>query len=233
MERAVTAAIVEDHPVVIEGVTSWISSDPLGRVRLTCVARDLADLQSAPCPVADVIILDLELGGRLVTSEIPALASTGQRIVAFSGHSDPATVMAALDAGAYAYVAKDEGRDHLVEAVLAAAGDRPYVTRSQAKAILADTQPSRPALSAQERQALLLWFQGMSKESVGRRMSISENTVRQYINRARTKYAAAGRPAPSKDALLARAIEDQIITPGEVTMYTSRANLDSPFLPAE
>jgi two-component system, NarL family, nitrate/nitrite response regulator NarL len=223
VERAVTAAIIEDHPVVVEGVTSWIGSDPQRRVRLVHVARDLADLASAPGEAAEVIILDLELGGRLITGEIPALARAGRRIVAFSGHSDPAIVMAVLDAGAYAYVAKDEGRDHLVEAVVAAAGDRPYVTRSQAKAILADTQPSRPALSAQERQALLLWFQGMSKESVGRRMSISENTVRQYINRARTKYEAAGRPAPSKDALLARAIEDQIITPAEVTLYTSRA----------
>lgn len=223
VERAVTAAIVEDHPVVIEGVTSWIDSDPGRRIRLTSIASDLARLEAAPGPQPDVVILDLELGGRLITGEIPGLTSRGWRIVAFSGHSDPAIVMAVLDAGAHAYITKDEGRDHLVEAVLAAAGDRPYVTRSQAKAILADTRPADPALSAQERQALLLWFQGMSKDSVGRRMSISENTVRQYINRARMKYAAAGRPAPSKDALLARAIEDQIITPGEVATYTSRA----------
>ena len=223
MERAVTAAIVEDHPVVIEGVTSWIESDPRRGIRLTHVARDLAGLAAAPGPRPDVLILDLELGGRLITGEIPGLTARGWRIVAFSGHAEPAIVMSVLDAGAHAYIAKDEGRDHLVAAVLAAAGDRPHVTRSQARAILADTRPAGPALSAQERQALLLWFQGMSKDSVGRRMSISENTVRQYINRARMKYAAAGRPAPSKDALLARAIEDQIITPGEVAVYTSRA----------
>ena len=136
--------------------------------------------------------------------------------MAFSGHSDPAIVMETLDNGAHAYVSKEEGRDHLVEAVLAAAADRPYVTRSQARAMLADQRPARPALSQQEQQALLLWFQGMSKASVGRRMSISENTVRQYINRARAKYAATGRTAPSKDALLARAIEDGVIKPGEI-----------------
>ena len=78
-------------------------------------------------------------------------------------------------------------------------------------------------MSAQERQALLLWFQGMSKASVARRMSITENTVRQYISRIRMKYAAAGRPAASKDALLARAIEDGVIRPGEVALYTSDA----------
>jgi len=221
MEQPVTVAIIEDHPVVTEGVTSWIRSDPGQRVRLVQMARDLTGLHAGP--PADVVILDLELSGELVTAQIPGLVAAGHRVVAFSGHSDPAIVMETLDNGAHAFVSKEEGRDHLVEAVLAAAADRPYVTRSQARAMLADQRPARPGLSEQERQALLLWFQGMSKASVGRRMSISENTVRQYISRARAKYAATGRPAPSKDALLARAIEDGVIKPGEIVPYQSFA----------
>jgi two-component system nitrate/nitrite response regulator NarL len=223
MERPVTVAIIEDHPVVTEGVASWIRSDPGQRVRLVHTARDLAGLRGGLPPSADVVILDLELAGELVTAEIPALVAVGYRVVAFSGHTDPAIVMETLDNGASAYVTKEEGHDHLVEAVLAAAADRPYVTRSQARAILADQRPARPALSEQERQALLLWFQGMSKASVGRRMAISENTVRQYISRARAKYAATGRDAPSKDALLVRAIEDGVIKPGELESYRSFA----------
>ena len=222
MGQPVTAAIIEDHPVVTEGVASWIQSDPGQRVRLVQMARDLTGLRAVPS--ADVVILDLELSGELVTTQIPGLVAAGYRVVAFSGHSDPEIVMETLDNGAHAYVSKEEGRDHLVEAVLAAAADRPYVTRSQARAMLADQHPARPALSQQERQALLLWFQGMSKESVGRRMSISENTVRQYISRARAKYAATGRTAPSKVALLARAIEDGVIKPGEVLPYKSFAS---------
>jgi two-component system, NarL family, nitrate/nitrite response regulator NarL len=221
MEQPVTVAIIEDHPVVTEGVTSWIRSDPGQRVRLVQTARDLTGLGAVP--PADVVILDLELSGELVTTQIPGLVAAGYRVVAFSGHSDPAIVMETLDNGAHAYVSKEEGRDHLVEAVLAAAADRPYVTRSQARAMLSDQRQIQPALSQQEQQALLLWFQGMSKASVGRRMSISENTVRQYINRARAKYAANGRPAPSKDALLARAIEDGVIKPGEIVSYRSFA----------
>jgi len=218
----VTVAIIEDHPVVTEGVTSWIKSDPGQRVRLVLTVRNLVALRAAP-PAADVLILDLELDGELVTGQIPALVAAGYRVVAFSGHSDPSIVMETLDNGAHAYVSKEEGRDHLVEAVLTAAGDRPYVTRSQARAMLADERPTRPALSQQERQALLLWFQGMSKASVGRRMAVSENTVRQYISRARAKYAATGRAASSKDALLVRAIEDGVITPGEIVPYQSFA----------
>ncbi len=230
MEQPVTVAIIEDHPVVTEGMASWIRSDPGQRVRLVHTARDLTGLRAAPRPLADVLILDLELSGELVTTQIPELVAAGYRVVAFSGHSDPSIVMETLDNGAHAYVSKEEGSDHLVETVLAAAADRPYVTRSQARAILADQRPARPALSEQERQALLLWFQGMSKASVGRRMSISENTVRQYISRARAKYAATGRTAPSKDALLARAIEDGVIKPGEIVPYESlaRAPADRP-----
>jgi two-component system nitrate/nitrite response regulator NarL len=223
MEQQVTVAIIEDHPVVTEGVASWIRSDPGQRVLLVHTARDLTGLQGESRPSADVVILDLELSGELVTTQIPGLVATGYRVVAFSGHSDPVIVMETLDNGAHAYVSKEEGSDHLVEAVLAAAADRPYVTRSQARAMLSDQRPGRPELSQQELQALLLWFQGMSKASVGRRMSISENTVRQYISRARAKYAATGRTAPSKDALLARAIEDGVIKPGEIMPYTSFA----------
>jgi two-component system, NarL family, nitrate/nitrite response regulator NarL len=234
MEQPVTVAIIEDHPVVTEGVTSWIRSDPGQRVRLVQIASDLTGLRAAPQPPAAVVILDLELSGELVTTQIPELVAAGYRVVAFSGHSDPTIVMETLDNGAHAYVSKEEGRDHLVEAVLAAAADRPYVTRSQARAMLADQGPARPALSQQERQALLLWFQGMSKASVGLRMSITENTVRQYISRARAKYAATGRTAPSKDALLARAIEDGVIKPDEILPYKSfaRAATDRPSLGA-
>ncbi|HEX9065408.1 MAG TPA: response regulator transcription factor [Streptosporangiaceae bacterium] len=230
MDQPVTVVIIEDHPVVSEGVASWIRSDPDQRVRLVQTARDLTGLGPMAQPRADVVILDLELSGELVIAQIAGLVAAGYRVVAFSGHSEPEIVMETLDNGAHAYVSKDEGRDHLVEAVLAAAADRPYVTRSQARAILADQHPARPALSEQERQALLLWFQGMSKASVARRMSISENTVRQYISRARAKYAASGRSAPSKDALLARAIEDGVIRPGEILPYKSyaRAEADHP-----
>jgi DNA-binding CsgD family transcriptional regulator len=81
-----------------------------------------------------------------------------------------------------------------------------------------------PQLSGREREALLLWFQGMDMASVARRMDITEHTVKQYIDRARVKYARVGRPVPSRFALLARAIEDGLIRPEEVGDYNSSAS---------
>jgi two-component system nitrate/nitrite response regulator NarL len=223
MVAPVTVTVIDDHPVVIEGIRSWVSRDPEQRVSLVSTAADIAALGQQPASTARVIILDLELKCGLVVDAIPALTSAGRRIVAFSQHQDPGLILRVLEAGASAYVTKDEAEEHLIETVLAVAQDRPYVTRSQAKGMLADQRPTRPKLSSKERQALLLWFQGMSKASVAQRMSISEHTVRQYIDRARVKYATIGRHAPTKAALLARAIEDGLITAAEIGEYQSFA----------
>gem|GEM_PF-6012711 len=48
MEQPVTVAIIEDHPVVAEGVASWMRSDPGQRVRLVQRARDLTGLRAVP-----------------------------------------------------------------------------------------------------------------------------------------------------------------------------------------
>src|ERR1700749_3038668 len=119
MFKTVTAtvkgAIIKDHPVVTEGVASWIRSDPGQRVRLVHTARGLSGLSAAPRPPGGAGVLELELSGELVPGQIPGLVAAGYRVVAFSGHSEPVIVMETLDNGAHAYVSKEEGRDHLVQ----------------------------------------------------------------------------------------------------------------------
>ena len=174
--------------------------------------------------VPDVVLLDLSLRGTMVVPEVSRFAEAGRRVVVYSEHSDDATVLAVMERGAYAFLAKQEARDHCVATILAAASDRPYVAPLAAGTMAADERPDRPALSDRERTALLLWFQSMSKAAVATRMGIAETTVRQYIQRARIKYANAGRPAATRTQLLARAIQDGLIRADEVTEYASRAS---------
>jgi hypothetical protein len=68
----------------------------------------------------------------------------------------------------------------------------------------------------------------MSKASVARRMRVSEHTVKQYVDRARIKYAKLGRPAVTKAALLARAIEDGLVRPEEIGEYRSYGRRHAP-----
>lgn len=65
-----------------------------------------------------------------------------------------------------------------------------------------------PSLSPQEKRLLMLYATGLPMKSVARRMEIRLDTAKQYLHRARTKYAEAGRPAWTKVELHRRAIED-------------------------
>jgi two-component system, NarL family, nitrate/nitrite response regulator NarL len=216
MAGPIRIAVVDDHPVVIEGVRSWVAAAPGAGIEVVLAAETIDALLAPDAPETDVALVDLNLDGVLVTDAIAELCSAGRRIVVYSQYADPETILAVLDAGACDFIAKNEGREHCVQTIVAVAADRPYVTPSLAGAMVSDSRPQRPHLSEQERTVLLLWFQSTSKESVARRMGISENTIRQYIARARVKYAGAGRPAPTKAALLARAIEDGIVSAEEI-----------------
>ncbi|MFI0416857.1 response regulator [Spongiactinospora sp. 9N601] len=223
LARPVTLAVVEDHPVTIDGIRLWLARDPARRVELVAGGATVDSVLTGPGASADVLLLDLELDGVMITDRVAGLCADGRRVIVFSGHREPDTVLTVLDAGAAAFIAKHESADHCVETIVAVARDRPYVTPSMAHALIADDRPQRPRFSEREHRALLLWFQSMSKASVARRMGISEATVRQYIDRARVKYAKIGRPAPTKAALLARAIQDGLIRPDEVGEYRSFA----------
>lgn len=225
-QRPVGVAVIDDHQVVIDGVRAWAAADPAQRVRVV-VADCTPDALLPRPPDVDVVLLDLELNGVLVLDRVASLSDAGHRVVVFSAHGGPSVVSAALESGACAYLTKDEAREHCIDTLVAVATDRPYVTRSLAGGMLAD-----PRLSGREREALLLWFQGMDMAAVARRMTktdgsgdaITKDTVKQYIDRARVKYARAGRSVASRFALLARAIEDGLIRPEDVGGYRSTAS---------
>jgi two-component system, NarL family, nitrate/nitrite response regulator NarL len=207
----VTVVLVDDHQA------------PECRIELVATGADVEVAWTGPGLDADVVLLDLSLNGELVVAEVSRFAEAGRRVVVYSEHTDDRTVLAVMECGALAFLAKQEARDHVAATILAAATDRPYVPPLAAGTMASDERPDRPALSDQERIALLLWFQSMSKAAVASRMGIAETTVRQYIQRARIKYANAGRPAATRTQLLARAIQDGLIRADEVTEYTSRA----------
>lgn len=69
----------------------------------------------------------------------------------------------------------------------------------------------RPDLTTREVQVLVAWMQTESKVLVGRELFISPCTVSTHLERIRAKYAEAGRPARTKAALAARAIQDGLV----------------------
>lgn len=70
----------------------------------------------------------------------------------------------------------------------------------------------RPSLSRREVEVLMAWLASDSKDEAAASLFISASTVSTHISRIRNKYAAVGRPAPTKAHLLARALQDGYTT---------------------
>jgi DNA-binding CsgD family transcriptional regulator len=84
------------------------------------------------------------------------------------------------------------------------------------RALQIGTTTGRPRLTPREKEVLRAWIQLGSKHVVADRQFVETSTVRGHLERIRVKYAEAGRPAATKAALTARAIQDGLLSLGDV-----------------
>ncbi|MEU7999512.1 response regulator transcription factor [Micromonospora sp. NPDC049060] len=210
-QEQLTAVIIDDHPAVLAGVAHWLSSGT-PPIQVVASGDDVRAAWRGAGAQADVVILDLHLGGPApVMGDLRRLAQAGRRIVVYSMRADDAIALQCLELGALSYLTKAEGGEHLVRATRAAAAGQAYTAPSLAGALAGDRSAHRPVLSVRETEVLIQWFQSQSKEFVAQRLGISLSTVNSHLEHIRIKYAMRGRAAPTKAALVARAIQDGLI----------------------
>lgn len=210
----ISVALIDDHDVIHAGIAAWLSqADPPLEVVGSYLSVEAFLKEHPPGSArADVVVVDLELTSRRIHfSDIEELVRNGRRIVVFSHIEIDEIILKCLDLGAASYVAKSEGRRHLAEAIIAARLDVPYVAPRMAGAMVRDRTVGRPKLPPREKEVLLAWFQADNKDLVADKLRIAPSTVSTHLERVRAKYAAVGRPATTKAALVARALQDGII----------------------
>lgn len=76
--------------------------------------------------------------------------------------------------------------------------------------------PPRPDLTGREIEVLLCWIRHDSKTEVAKALFLSLGTVNTHLTRIRAKYTSVGRPAPTKAALVARALQDGLVDISEL-----------------
>lgn len=213
MADEITVTVVDDHPAILVGIEQWYASAP-EPIRVVASGATAKAAWLPPGDTADVVVLDLQLTGQAgpAFGDLRRLVDAGRHVIVYTMRDDEQTALTCLDLGAVTYLTKTEGADHLVGATLAAARDRPYTPPALAGAFSANTSSDRPKLSLREEEVLVEWFQSESRDLVAERLGISSKTVTTYLDRVRLKYANAGRPARSKAALVARAIQDGLVS---------------------
>jgi DNA-binding NarL/FixJ family response regulator len=206
-------AAVDDHPIILDSVANWVMADG-SDIRVVATAATVDALLAGPGRRADVVLLDLDLGdGTTVEGNVAAILAAGPAVLVLSASDRPLAVRAAMRAGARGYALKSEQADRIRSAIREVAAGRDWISSRLAYILATDDAASGPTLSNQERRALQLYATGLPMKSVARKMTISEETVKQYLGRVREKYALAGRAAPTKLELYHRAVEDGHLPP--------------------
>jgi DNA-binding NarL/FixJ family response regulator len=211
-----SVVVVDDHPAVVAGVRAWChAAEP--PIEVLDSGSSVAVAWLEPGDRADVVVLDLQLD---ITgpaySDLKRLVDAGRQVVVYTMRDDRETALTCLDIGAFTYLTKAEGEEHLVAAIQAAADNTPYTPPALSGALGTDTRANRPKLTQRQIDVLLEWFHCESKEMVAQKLNLTVSTVNGYLDRVRVKYANVGRDAPTKAALVARAIQDGIVSVDEL-----------------
>ena len=180
----IRVVVADDHRVVRAGLEQLLATfEDVEAVGSAAGGEEAITLCRELEP--DVLLLDLsmpDLDGIEVTGRLRT-AVPGTRVVVFTSFSDRERIVRALDAGAIGYLLKDAEPEEILAAIRAAArGESPLAPRAAAE-LLADRQarPSRVELTAREREVLRLVVDGMANKQIGRRLGISEKTVKGHL----------------------------------------------------
>lgn len=191
----IRVAIVDDHPIVTDGVVANLRA--AADIEVVATGASAADaLTIATRYAPDVLILDLELGGKSGLDAIPGVkaASPRTRIVIFSAYAGEERVATAFERGAESYVLKGTSSDELVAVVRAvAAGGTlipPEIAGQLARAV---RQPRRDRLTAREREILALLAEGLANRAIAERLGITERTVKFHVAEILARLGASNR----------------------------------------
>lgn len=177
--------LVDDHTLVREGLSRLL--DLADDIEVAAVASGGEQAVSLDVDTrADVVLMDLSMPGvdGIEATRRICSARPDARVVMLTAHTDRQNVLAALDAGAVGYMAKDAAPDVLISGVRAAAsGDSPLDPKAARYLLDAREAPRTPSLTERETEVLQLLASGMANKQIARRLGISEKTVKAHLTR--------------------------------------------------
>jgi DNA-binding NarL/FixJ family response regulator len=197
----VSIALVDDHPLMIEGILGLLSRAQCFRVLSTgSTARDIIDISSRFHP--DVIIVDLSMPGDVYAAIASSIKiSPNTKIVAFTAATGVDSAIRALDAGANGYVLKGSSTQELIQAVESVRHGETYITQSFASQVIAGLQnvslrraaAEAVRFSIREDQIVRLLLRGKTNREIAVSLKISEKTVKNYMTILMQKLNARSR----------------------------------------
>jgi len=182
---AIRVMIVEDHLIVNEGLAALLNDQPdmivVGSAGSVAESVPLAELQ-AP----DVVLLDFRLpdgNGAEVGTRMRDMHPDVKLVFLSRDDSDGARI-AAIEAGASAFIHKSRAAAEVVDAIRAVAGGAMLITPRTIASLLDKRRTMTGqlhSLTARERDVLRLVAAGVASRDIASQLGISYTTVRTHI----------------------------------------------------
>ena len=194
-------AFVDDHPVLLEGMTALFARNPDFRVIATgCSANEARRIAETLRP--DVLFLDLSMPGDVFAAISEIVQQFNRvRIVVFTAFSSVDSALRALEAGAIGFVLKGAMIDELFEAVEHVLRGEMFITHQYASQVLAglrgraqrEAEDRALRLNVREKQIVGQLLQARTNREIASCLSISEKTVKRYMTNLMLKLHARNR----------------------------------------
>jgi DNA-binding NarL/FixJ family response regulator len=153
----------------------------------------------------DVVVIDIDNDEVDTTVELLRADSPETRICLLSMYAQPEVMQRCLSAGADGYIVKDSSLQELVAAIKAIGEGSSYVDPRVAAALLRRRAPSHvpytSQLSPRETDIIRLIAQGLSNRDIGRRLVLSEKTVKNHVSRIFSKLHFTARSQAAVHAI--------------------------------
>lgn len=189
--------IVDDHPVVRDGLRGMFSREPgFEVVGEAANGRDAVTQTLARSP--DVVLLDLRMPEADGVHAIRSLVADGAtaHVLVLTTYDTDRDVLAAIDAGATGYLLKDAPRDELFRAVRAAARGETVLSPSVATQLIGRVRDPQPdTLTPRELEILELIAAGATNRDAAQELFISEATVKTHLLHVYDKLGVGDRAA--------------------------------------
>jgi NarL family two-component system response regulator LiaR len=206
MPDIIRILIADDHPVVRNGLRSFLETYP--GIEIVAEAENGAQaVELAGELVPDVVLMDLlmpEMNGVEAIERIKSV-SPSTCIVVLTSYPDDEYLFPAIRAGALGYLLKDTEPEALVDAIRAASLGQAALHPAVAARLLQDAGSRKaepPAeLSARELEVLRLIARGRNNREIAEELTLAEGTVKSHVSNILSKLHLAHRTQAALYAL--------------------------------
>lgn len=194
--------VVDDHPMVAEGIRSLLESyDGIDVVATFGNAQEVIDHVNDLVP--DVILLDLNMPGLsgLNATEMILEKRPKTRIVILSMHDSPEYISTALSHGAMGYILKDVPTEEIHTAIETVMAGKQYLCTGAKGSLQPTISDGREPLTSREQTILLELAQGQSNKDVANSLNISVRTVETHRKNIKRKLGISSTAGLTRYAL--------------------------------